>query len=288
MNELTTTRDKPGLNSRTAREIRLLVLDIDGTIMDQSDRIRGSVAHAVQLAQRRNVSVAIATGRLYQSSLHAYQTIGSTLPLICHEGALIQEPATGFVHRHWPLDSRMAANVLDLTERLNAGDRLSVHFHIQDQLYVSDLDRATMDFCKLAGVEPIVMSDLRQLLNLQITKVMMLSDETTVIARIYDELKKSGSQIQLRYNKSMTELEAFHPTVNKGLAVSYLAEEIMSLKPENVMTIGDDFTDIEMFQYSGISVAMGNAPGQVKAYADWVSSNIEEDGVAQAIERWIW
>ena len=82
-------------------------------------------------------------------------------------------------------------------------------------------------------------------------------------------------------------LEAFHPTVNKRLAVSYLAEGIMGLSPENVMAIGDDFADVEMLRYAGIGVAMGNAPSAVKASADWVTTTIEEDGVAAAVERWI-
>ncbi len=93
----------------TATDIRLLVLDIDGTIADESNRLRDSVAQAIHSAQRRGVAVAIATGRLYQSSLHAYDSIGSTLPLICYEGALIPEPNTEFVHRHWPLEPRVAA-----------------------------------------------------------------------------------------------------------------------------------------------------------------------------------
>jgi hydroxymethylpyrimidine pyrophosphatase-like HAD family hydrolase len=53
------------------------------------------------------------------------------------------------------------------------------------------------------------------------------------------------------------------------------------------MAVGDDFTDIEMLQYAGIGVAMGNAPVEVKAAADYVTTTIEEDGVARAVERWI-
>ena len=61
----------------------------------------------------------------------------------------------------------------------------------------------------------------------------------------------------------------------------------MALRPENVMAIGDDFSDIEMLEYAGIGVAMGNAPAAVKACADWVTSTIEKDGVAKAVERWL-
>jgi hydroxymethylpyrimidine pyrophosphatase-like HAD family hydrolase len=79
----------------------------------------------------------------------------------------------------------------------------------------------------------------------------------------------------------------FHPAVNKKMAVRYLAEEIMGLRPANVMAVGDDFTDIEMLQYAGIGIAMGNAPVTVKASADWVTTTIENDGVARAVEMWV-
>jgi len=273
--------------SKTTADIRLLVLDIDGTIVDESNRIRDSVAQAIYSAQHRGVAVALATGRRYESSLHAYDSIRSTLPLICYEGALIRVPNTGFVHRHWPLEPRVAAEMLDYTERLRLNGRLSVHFYIQDNLYISNMNDASIKYFEGSKVEPIVVRDLRHLLNRATTKVMALSDDVEVIAQLSSQLKNSYCRAQVSQYKSVTCLEAFHPAVNKRLAVSYLAEEIMALRPENVMAIGDDFTDIEMIQYAGIGVAMGNAPVAVKAFADWVTTTIEKDGVARAIERWI-
>jgi Cof subfamily protein (haloacid dehalogenase superfamily) len=273
--------------TETVADVRLLVLDIDGTIVDESNRVRDSVAQAIRSAQRRGVAVAIATGRLYQTSLLAYDSIGSTLPLICYEGALIREPKTGFVHRHCPLDRRALAQVLDHTELLSLRGRVSIHFHVQDDIYVSNLNGASVNYFARSKVEPIVVSDLRQLLNQPTTKVMVLSDDVQVIARLSTELKSSDSRTQVRQDESITLLEAFHPTVNKRSAVSYLAEGIMGLRPENVMAIGDDFTDIEMLRYAGIGVAMGNAPLAVKASADWVTTTIEEDGVVAAVEKWI-
>lgn len=267
-------------------DIRLLVLDIDGTIVDESNRVRDSVAQAIRSAQRRGVAVALATGRLYQSALHAYDSIESVLPLICYEGALIREPKTGFVHRHWAIDPRVATQMLDYSEPHSPSGRLSVHFYIQDNLYVSNMNDASVRYFEGSKVEPIV-SDLRQLLDHATTKVMVVSDDGEVIAHLSSQLNNSYSRTQISRHKSVTVLEAFHPEVNKGSAVRYLAEEIMGLRPGNVMAIGDHFTDIEMLQYAGIGIAMGDAPEAVKASADWVTTTVAEDGVATAIERWI-
>jgi Cof subfamily protein (haloacid dehalogenase superfamily) len=273
--------------SKTATDIRLLVLDLDGTIVDGSNRLRDSVAQAIGSAKRRGVAVAIATGRLYQNSLHAHNSIGSTLPLICYEGALIREPKTEVVHRHWPLEPRAVAQVLDYTEQLSRNGRVSVQFYVQHDLYISNLNDASIKFFQGSKVEPIVVSDLRQLLDRATTEVIVLSDEFDLIARLAGLMNNSHSRIRVKEYRSMAFLEMFHPAVNKRLAVSYLAEEVMSLRPENVMAIGDDFTDIEMLKYAGIGVAMGNAPQEVRDAADWVTTTLEEDGVARAIDRWI-
>ncbi len=276
------------VTSATAADIRLLVLDLDGTIVDKSNHIRDSVAQAVDLVKGRGVAVAIATGRRYQSSLPAYDFIGSTLPLICYEGGLIRDRNTGFTHRHWPLEPQVVSQILDHTERLSLDGRLSVHLHVGDDLYVSNLNDASRKFFEGSTIVPIVMSDLRPLLmNRATTKVMVLSDDVESITRLSTQLKNSDSRTRITEYKSITLLEAFHPTVNKRLAVRCLVEEIMALRPENVMAIGDDFTDIEMLEYAGIGVAMGNAPAAVKACADWVTTTIEQDGVAKAVERWV-
>jgi hydroxymethylpyrimidine pyrophosphatase-like HAD family hydrolase len=67
--------------------------------------------------------------------------------------------------------------------------------------------------------------------------------------------------------------------------VRYLAEELLGLQPNNVMTIGDNFNDLEMLEYAGIGVAMGNAPSQVQAIANWIAPSVEQDGAAVAIEK---
>ena len=271
----------------TASDIRLLVLDLDGTIVDESNNIRESVVQAIDLVKRRGVAVAIATGRRYQSSLPAYDFIGSTVPLICYEGGRIRERTTGFTHRHWPLGPDVVAQILDHTERLSLKANLSVHLHIDDDLYISNLNEASSTFFAGSTVVPIVMSDLRPLLSRAPTKVMVLSNDAGVITHLSTQLKTSESRTRVSEYKSVTFLEAFHPAVNKRLAVSYLAEEIMALRPENIMAIGDYFTDIEMLEYAGIGVAMGNAPPAVKACADWVTTTIEQDGVARAVEKFI-
>src|SRR5436190_5723366 len=98
--------------SKAAREIRLLVLDLDGTIVDRSNCISDAVTQALESVKRRGIAVAIATGRRFQSSLPAYDLVGSTLPLICYEGGLVRDRNAGISRRHWPMEPRAIAKLL--------------------------------------------------------------------------------------------------------------------------------------------------------------------------------
>ena len=67
----------------------------------------------------------------------------------------------------------------------------------------------------------------------------------------------------------------------------YIGKELLGIAAANVLAIGDNYNDVEMLDYAGIGVAMGNAPHDVQSRADWVAPNIESDGVAVAIEKFI-
>jgi hypothetical protein len=278
----------PRSSATAARDIQLLVLDIDGTIAGQSNAVREPVKQAVRAVQAKGIQVAIATGRMYQSALRFYQDIGATLPLMVYQGALIKDPATNEVHRHLTVPQVYAAELLDYFEQPELRSRLSVHFYINDQLYVREVTSDTEDYLSRSTIRAIAVGDLRTTLQQEPTKVLALAAEVDLIDTLLINLRQRYQPTELYLTKSVaTFFEATHPQVNKGTAVRYLAEQYLNLRPENVMVVGDNFNDLEMIQYAGIGVAMGNAPEGVKAIADWVAPDVERDGVAAAIEEFL-
>jgi Cof subfamily protein (haloacid dehalogenase superfamily) len=274
--------------ARAREEIKLLVLDIDGTISGKSNRISKPVKKAIAAAQARGIQVAIATGRMYRSALRFHQAIGSTLPLAAYQGAWIQDPATAKIHRHLTVPREIASQLLDYFEQPQLRSLLSVHFYINDELYVRELTPQTKLYAKRSGITAIPVGDLRQALNQEPTKVLALSDEGDVIDKILGNLRLQYTPAELYLTTSVaTFFEATHPSVNKGTAVRYLAEELLGLQSSNVMTIGDNFNDVEMLEYAGIGVAMGNAPADVQAIAKWIAPTVEADGAAAAIEKFL-
>ncbi|RCJ39686.1 hydrolase [Nostoc minutum NIES-26] len=277
-----------GNQAITSEDIKLLVVDIDGTISGQSNTLSEPVKQAIAAAQARGIKVAIATGRMYRSALRFHQEIGSVLPLAAYQGAWIQDPANQKIHRHLPVAREVARQLLDYFEQPQLRSLLSVHFYINDQLYVRELTRETQIYAQRSGIKPIAVGDLRQVLNNEPTKVLALSDDTDVINELLGNLRRQYTPAELYLTTSVaTFFEATNPFVNKGTAVRYLTEELLGLQSTNVMTIGDNFNDVEMLEYAGIGVAMGNAPTAVQAIAQWVAPNVEEDGAATAIKKFL-
>lgn len=275
-------------NRSLPADIKLLVLDIDGTIAGVENEIRQPVMQAIRAAQAKGIKVAIATGRMYCAALRFYEAVGSTLPLMAYQGAWIQEPATQTIHRHWTVPKSLVLQLLDYFEQPELRSLLSVHFYINDQLYVRELTSETKEYAKRSGVQPIPVGDLRTALTAEPTKVLALSDDTALITTLLGSLQSRYTPAELYLTKSVaTFFEATNPLVSKGTAVRYLAEEYLGLKAENVMAIGDNFNDVEMIEYAGIGVAMGNAPDAVKALASWVAPDVEKDGSAAAIEEFL-
>ncbi len=274
--------------NRENLNIKLLVLDIDGTISGESNQIQEPVKQAIASAQALGVQVAIATGRMYRSALRFYQDVGSNLPLIAYQGAWIQDPITQEVHRHLPVSIETAHQLLDYFEQPELRSLLSVHFYINDQLYVRELTRETVIYAGRSNIEPIAVGDLRTVLTTAPTKVLALSDDIALIEKLLGSLRQRYTPAELYLTTSVaTFFEATNPLVNKGTAVRYLAEDLLGLNAANVMTIGDNFNDLEMLQYAGVGVAMGNAPADVQAIANWVAPTVEQHGAAVAIKTFI-
>ena len=275
-------------NQAATKDIKLLVLDIDGTIAGHSNTISEPVKQAIIAAQARGIQVAIATGRMYRSALRFHQDIGSTLPLMAYQGAWIQDPITQKIHRHWAVSREIAHKLLDYFEQPELRSLLSVHFYINDQLYVRELTRETQIYAERSGITAIPVGDLRQTLTNEPTKILALCDDTDVIDKLLGNLRRQYTPAELYLTTSVaTFFEATNASVNKGTAVRYLAEELLGLQLANVMAIGDNFNDVEMLEYVGLGVAMGNAPAGVQAIAQWVAPSVEEDGAAVAIEKFL-
>jgi len=268
--------------------IKLLVLDIDGTIAGQNNDVNPAVRAAVAQARSQGVHIAIATGRMYCSALRFHQLVGANLPVVAYQGAWIQDPETGIQHRHCPVSRDIAADLFDFLQQPDLIEQVTVHCYIDDQLYVNRLKEETADYASRSSVQPNLVKDLKSLLDRDPTKVLAMSADHQLVDELLGKMRQIYSPGELYLTKSTSDFfEMAHPDVNKGNAVAYLANQILQIGPENIMAIGDNFNDLEMLAYAGIGIAMGDAPAPVQEAANCVAPSVEEDGVVWAIEKFI-
>jgi Cof subfamily protein (haloacid dehalogenase superfamily) len=279
------------MSSSSSAEIKLLVVDIDGTIAGKSNQVNPKVKQAIKAAQAQGIRVGIATGRMYKSALRFHHEIGADVPIMAYQGAWIQDPATGVTHRHLPVPVEIARELIDYFEQSHLQGKLSIHVYRDDRLYVRGINSDTELYIDRSGIGVSPVDDLRTVLTNSTdrpTKILAMSEDIELIEKLRLDLRQRYTPAQLHVTTSVPIfLETTQSGVNKATAIDYIATELLGITAENVLAIGDNYNDVEMIAYAGIGVAMGNAPANVRSLADWVAPDIEADGVAAAIEKFI-
>jgi Cof subfamily protein (haloacid dehalogenase superfamily) len=275
-------------SQQPAAPIKLVIVDIDGTIAGHSNQVTPAVKAAIKAAQAQGVRVGVATGRMYRSAVRFHHEIGADVPVMAYQGAWIQDPDTQKQYQHLRLDQSIARELIEYFQQSHLPTDLSLHVYIDDQLYVQKVNMDTDNYTERSGVDVIAMDDLREALSKAPTKILAMHQDEDLIDRLLKDLKTKYPKDQLHVTTSVPIfLETTHPAVNKGTAIDYIARELLNIDASQIMTIGDNYNDVEMLTYAGWGVAMGNAPDPVKAYADWVAPTVDEDGVAVAIEKFV-
>lgn len=270
------------------KDIKLLILDIDGTIAGQSNQVSDITKEAIRKVQAQGVKVGLATGRMYCSAKRFHQDIQAQLPIIAYNGAWIQDPNTNEILSHRPVTAEIAQELLTYFRQPQWRDSIEVHLYFNDDLYVEQVTRKTDSYIERSGITVRVVDDFSPLLKENPTKVLALSPNADLIAEILTELKQRYQDKELYLTQSNPiYLEATQVRVNKGEALKYLAEKILGVKPSEIMAIGDNFNDLAMLEYAGTSIAMGDAPQLIKEMVDWVAPDVENHGVAEAIGNFL-
>jgi Cof subfamily protein (haloacid dehalogenase superfamily) len=266
--------------------IRLLALDLDGTVLTPDLQISERTRGAVGAVQARGVLVILATGRMYRSTLRYALTLDLPGPLVCYQGGYIREmpaadgsPGELLMHRQMPAEAARTA----VTWSRQRG--LDPHINIGDRLLVGRGPDDSPDYERMAGVGPEYVSDLLDAIDGPVTKVLAVGPPG--LPRGLLEASRRAFDGRLEVTVSHPEYLEFMPLgVTKASGVAFVAER-SGVPMSAVMAIGDQSNDLEMLRDVGLGVAMGDAPSEVKAAADEVTGSVDDDGVAEAIERHI-
>jgi len=286
--------------------IRLVALDLDGTLLTSHNEVSPASRTAIANAVARGTHVTIATGRRLYAARAVAETLGLSLPLILHGGAIIQDSATGAALYEDRIPSDVVRIVRDillahglqpvLYESPAHGGRLFAGPAAADnaptRYYLEDRGGS-------AVADALVRVEHSALPSENMLSLAVFDDDEAPMLRLHDTLAVAlGGRVSLLIERPVTAtttvpsygIEIFNAGGGKGKALAHLADLLGVLLSET-MAVGDYENDLSMLDIvrtaGGVSVAMANAVPLVMAAATAFVASNDADGVAEAFARFV-
>lgn len=261
--------------------IKLIVTDLDGTLLTDDKMISDRNKAAIAKAQEQGVMVTVATGRMCLAAAHYARLIGVTLPIISCNGGLVR-PYTGealFMHC---FEKDLAREVIALCYERN----WHVQWYVDDKVYVREFEEKYFKGFKVLGRFSVteVGDDFENYLDNVIQ--IVVRDMDGKIQEIQKEVSTHfHGRLTVQQNTNVSvDIDALG--INKAVGIEALIRQL-GIKKEEVMAFGDADNDLDMLGYVGLGVAMGNAIDEAKEIAKVITADNEHDGVAVAIEKYV-
>jgi len=266
------------------RPIRLIALDLDGTLFSEDKTISPRNRDALRRASEAGVVVALASGRMTDCIAPAADALGIDCPIIAYNGGMVRGPeADGrAVLFHRPLGASYGDELIDFCR-----GRYLLNIYHDDRLYAEEtpeLRRFSEIYATRTGANYEYVPDLGRFAGLGPTKAVIVTDPPEREHLHAEWYERWGGETTI-VKTDPEYLEFMERGTDKGVALVGLCEAL-GVPPEAAMACGDGDNDAEMLAAAGLGVAMANATPRTLAAADEVSPLTHaQDAVADAVER---
>jgi Cof subfamily protein (haloacid dehalogenase superfamily) len=271
--------------------VRLIALDIDGTLLDSRWRLSDANREAIQEATRRGIEVALVTGRRYDFALPVAQDLGCPITMIVNNGGLIRSH-DGQTRSKRLLSVDTARAVLELGKPWRHGAAVIFDRPRENQLILERLDRddsiryayysRNLDFIGIVSpIESCLTEEPLQVMFSGNVAEMAAIEELLLASALAPELKLASTKYAA---KDFAMLDVLPPGCTKGSALAEWATR-QGLQRDEILAVGDNHNDLEMLEFAGIPVVMQNCVPELKTYGWHETHSNDESGVAAAIER---
>jgi Cof subfamily protein (haloacid dehalogenase superfamily) len=278
--------------TKSPKPFDLIVLDLDGTILDKrfENGFSQAVVDAIAKVQAAGIPVTIATGRILDYVRSAAEFLAITLPVVTTQGAVVAHPISGEVIFEALLPEDVAIQVarwVDETNRVTAfylsnGDGGIHIYQNREELDPEYYDHWLGMPRRLNPRFGDLLSEGRERTAFKFIVFNALTGESDLAPMLQTQF---GPMVHITRSHELL-VEGTAAGVDKGQGVLHLLRHLQ-IDPKRVMAIGDNENDIPMLKAVGFAIAMGQSSDKVKAVADWVAPSIEEDGAAVALHKFV-
>ena len=267
--------------------IKLIALDLDGTLLDSQKNISEMNKQAIQSALKKGVKVVLCTVRPLggiKRYVDELGLLGEEDFSITYNGGLVQRNHDSQVLSQKTLSYQDIQTIYQLSQELGLPMNMLDLNYVYEPAY--PMGRDSLYPTLMSASLPFIQHDIEKFdAEHQFNKVVFCTDPAYLdeaIARIPEAFHKQFSTMKSR----PLLYEIMHPEVDKGSGIARLCD-LLGYTAEEVMVCGDEENDSAMFDYAGVAVAMGNATDAIKAKATFITKTNDEDGVAHAIQAFV-
>jgi len=266
---------------------KLLVVDIDGTLVGKDGNILPQDREALTKAGDLGIKVSLSTGRAAQSCLSLIRQLALDSYHIFFDGALVSNPAQNQEIYIQPLSKEVVREAVQFAHLndINIDLYSTTHYFIERETWSSKIHR---DFFSL---KPILVDFTELWERERIIKLGLVTtslQEADTVRKFHHKFKDSlhFSRVRTPAFPGVDFINVVAPGVSKGKALEALTSHL-GIALTEVIAIGDGMNDIPLLSLAGLGIAMGNAPALVKAEADYTTLDVDRGGLAAAIKKFL-
>lgn len=260
---------------------KMICLDIDGTLLNSKHQITTETKKAIKTAvNEKGIPVILVSARMPKGIIFLQKELEIEAPIICYSGAL----ALG---KNEEILFQKHMSVSDIKEVYVVAKKLGVHVSLykDDEWCIEEMDEWARQEYEITNIIPNVINfeflfEVWEKEDSGSNKILCMADSDK-INLLKEHLKIDSLNV---YPSKPTYLEIMPKQASKTSAINVLRKKF-NVEQSEIIAVGDNYNDMDMIEYAGSGIAMGNAPEEVKRCADFVTLSNDEDGVAEVIKK---
>jgi Cof subfamily protein (haloacid dehalogenase superfamily) len=269
--------------------IKMIAVDLDGTLLNSDGKISSNSIQTIEKAIARGVKIIICSGRILKEARMFSRFIGSGDIIVACNGAIISDEKEGLYINEKLMDGQALKDLVDIMRKLN----MYFAMYFEDTLVTEKYGIANMwhentnaHLDEKDHIKIIIAQDIKQHIDNSCKSPcrVLIKESDNKKLQLIKEIVVDGEHLDIASHDG-DHMEICARGVNKGRAVEAVAKHF-GLDLSNVMAIGDNDNDIEMFKTVGIPVVMANARPEIKKFAKFITKTNNEDGAAYAIRKY--